>query len=121
MLLFGFAAVACSRHWTPACDEIVRRSEQITPWMIAGGSAVFCIILAVAVARWAAIYRERAPAASLATPIISAEDAIARSLELVDPHDSHEFLKAWLHGDWGTVRSYLSADLKSVPPELGKP
>lgn len=54
-----------------------------------------------------------------AAPIISAEDTIARALEIDDHYDRLEFLKAWSEGDWNGVREFLTPDLSRVLPELG--
>lgn len=51
-------------------------------------------------------------------PIISAEDAISRSVEIDDDFDRLEFLTAWLYGDWPAVREFLTHDLKELRPEL---
>jgi len=51
---------------------------------------------------------------SAAEPIISAEDAIKRALEIDDHFECREFLGAWLHGDWSTVRDFLTPDLLMV-------
>lgn len=53
----------------------------------------------------------------LSKPIITAENAIARALEIDDHYERIEFLKAWQEGDWRTVRDFLTRDLSAVCEE----
>ena len=54
------------------------------------------------------------------TSPISAENAIARALDIDDHYNRAAFLQAWNTGDWAAVRSFLTPNLSQVKPELAR-
>lgn len=45
----GFAAVTCSRNWTPMCDSIQARVDAATPWLIGAGAVLLGVGLALCI------------------------------------------------------------------------